>query len=151
MIEKNIKTIAQRIQAYISIFEDFNIKEFLLKITKKHRQKPKMPASDRKARLRKKALKQIQMLARKKDQQKILEAVSEITRDFFRQYFGVRYAFTNEELSDEMEKRRIDPYIKKKIKTVLEKLSETKYYIDHSDAELQILIKDLKQIVQLID
>src|SRR3989344_8075545 len=121
-----------------------NIKNKILKIFfifLKRKAKTKT-ARQKKDKIRAKTLKQLSAISRKRDKHKIIVELSVIVREFLKNYFGIMYEFTDEELAGEMTRRRIDKYLKKKSKRVLERLSETQYNTDHSSEELEILIKD---------
>ena len=105
---------------------------------------------EKKEKARSEALKKLEELKRKKNKEELLTELSAAVRQFFKNFYGIRYAFTSEELNYELDKRRIDPYLKKKAKRILDRLSETQYNIDHSEEEIKKLLKDVKELIQLL-
>lgn len=146
--------VSAQMQKWFSTAKQYkeNVISMVFRVVKRQAKKTQyLPAHERKSRIKTRALKQIKGVGGKKAQEQRIESLADITRNFFRQYFGIRYAFTNEELADELERRRIDPYIKKKSKFLLERLTETRYNVDHSDEEVQTLVNDVEEVVRLID
>ena len=66
------------------------------------------------------ALKKLPLICRKKDKKQLVTAISTLLKQFFKNYFGIRYSFTAEELKYELSRRRIDPYLKKKTRRIFE-------------------------------
>ncbi|MBI4141116.1 hypothetical protein HY485_04740 [Candidatus Woesearchaeota archaeon] len=104
----------------------------------------------KKERLRTQALRQLNSLRKQKDPKKLVVQLHLLLRDFFKQYFNLRYAFTNEELADELSRRKIDRYLKRKTAKILERVTEARYNVEHTREELKALIEDTKQVVSLL-
>lgn len=112
--------------------------------------KTKSPTKNKKEKIRKETLKQLKSISLKKNKQKAVSLLMPIIRNFFKSYFEIRYSVTDEELADEISRRRIDDYLKKKSQRILQRLSEVNYNLNHSDEELKLLIKDVQELVELM-
>ena len=115
---------------------------------KKSRQR--VSVSERKKQSCTAALKKLKTISTIKDKQKLIDEATKLARKFFKSYFDIHYYFTNEELSDELARRKIDAYIKKKINSILERTSETNYNFNHSGEELKALLEDIKEVIKLL-
>ena len=96
------------------------------------------------------ALKTIEALRKNKDKQKLVIQLADIVSEFYRQYLGITYSFTNEELADELLRRKIDKYLKRKSVRLLQRVAEAKYNVNHSNEEINALVEDAKEIIELL-
>lgn len=112
--------------------------------------KSSTPVRQKREKFRIEALRNLKALARKKNKKEIVSSMSVILRKFFKDYFAIRYSFTEEELSDELNRRRIDPYLKRKTQRILGRISETKYHDESSDEEIKTLLADAEELLQLL-
>ncbi|MBI4141816.1 hypothetical protein HY484_02755 [Candidatus Woesearchaeota archaeon] len=106
--------------------------------------------TNKKQNLRIQALKQLNNLSREKTQKKLVTKLHILLRDFFKQYFNLRYSFTNEELIDELARRKIDRYLKRKTAKILDRVTEARYNVNHTDEEIKGLLEDVKQVISLL-
>lgn len=112
--------------------------------------KKSVSAKEKRERVRAQTIKKLKLLSGQKNKADVLNELTVVLRQFFKNYFGIRYAFTSEELSDELTRRRIDPYLKRKAKKVLARLNEVEYFTDHNDEELETLLQDINELVELL-
>jgi hypothetical protein len=72
-----------------------------------------------------------------------------IFRDFFSGFFNLKFKFTYEELSDQIEHKRIDPRYKRRIEKLAKRLTYLEYSkIDVTNKLLREMINDFKYIVK---
>jgi len=114
------------------------------------KKKEQKTTADKKQKLRTTAVKQLNNISKQKDQKKLVAQLHLLLRDFFKQYFNLRYAFTNEELADELSRRKIDRYLKRKTAKILERVTEARYNAEHTPEELKALVEDTKQVISLL-
>ncbi|GEM_PF-5539225 len=112
--------------------------------------KTKSPTKKKKEKIRKEALKQLKSISLKKNKQKAASLLMHLIHNFFKNYFEIRYSVTDEELAEEISRRRIDDYLKKKAQRILQRLSEINYNLNHDDEELKMLIKDTQELIDLM-
>ena len=96
------------------------------------------------------ALKKLASISKNKDQQKTIIELQTLLHEFLKTYFTIRSAVTNEELADEIFKKKIDHYLKKKTLRVLERINEARYCLEHSNQEIKALIEDAQHIITLL-
>ena len=136
---------AQRLQKFFS-----NPKEKILRFLLRKKQKKTISAEQKKNTARMSALKTIEALRKNKDKQKLVIQLADIVSEFYRQYLGITYSFTNEELADELLRRKIDKYLKRKSVRLLQRVAEAKYNVNHSNEEINALVEDAKEIIELL-
>ena len=117
---------------------------------KKEAKKLAVTTEQKKQTLRTEALKSLIIVCKEKDQQKLIGQLHALLREFFKRYFGIRYAFTNEELIDELTRRKIDKYLKRKTAKILDRVTEARYNKEHTQEEIKALIEDTRQVISLL-
>ncbi|MFH1064422.1 MAG: hypothetical protein V1729_05050 [Candidatus Woesearchaeota archaeon] len=84
-----------------------------------------------------------------KDAPVLLHGIDKLVRIFFKRVFLIRYAFTNDELTKELEKRKIPTVLKKATELLLEELSQIIYGGSEVNKEdVRTLIKQVRTITE---
>lgn len=114
------------------------------------KKKEQKTIADKKQKLRTTAVRQLNNISKQKDQKKLIMQLHLLLREFFKQYFNLRYSFTNEELIDELTRRKIDKYLKRKTAKILDRVTEARYNTSHTNEEIKALVQDVKQVISLL-
>ncbi len=109
-------------------------------------------AKDIKHEIGEKVLDRITNLSKKLDEKpsdELALSFYDIFRDFFAKFFKISFAFTFEELSHEIERKRIDPRYKDRVKKLAKRLTYMEYsHIEITNKVLKDMINDFKYFVK---
>jgi hypothetical protein len=93
----------------------------------------------------------IEEAAASKSPEHSVNAADRLVRIFFKRIFLIRYAFTNEELMQELDKHRVPTVIKKAIEILFEEMAQIKYGAESIDAEgVKTLIGQVRVLTERI-
>ncbi len=86
-----------------------------------------------------------------KENKEVVNEIDKLVRIFFKRVFFIRYAFTDEELIEEIEKHKIAAPIKKATAILFEELAQIKYGgLELNKEEIQTLISQVRVITERV-